>query len=363
MNFKKNNSRNSGFKRISSFCILFFTCFSLFALPGIKREIEDSSGEYVYYRDYSFERVAYVGFLFYDENTYQIRYYAPSDSEKKLPEKEISFYVTVDSESDYWNMTGEEVVSTIMPDTDDVTILNYLHDLLYEFSARRIKAGTVVSLDKNEISQDFVQFGGNVKIKFDNTVPVFNIKSIVDFENKSLFECCTTGKIYSSNDVSFNKFVGFTEQTTAKKTQKIKSKKIVKFAFNEKQEVSLDENWLQQTENSWTFGDESFLVLLELPHQYKDKNNDLCSLIRRMTESVDGMYSDFQNMVIVEEENGYKVTIDSCVIAKKNYIHSVYKFTKQDNSNVLVLSMSTYYDQYCKDKSYYDKIVKSYKTN
>ncbi len=351
------------FKKIVSFVLVGFSCLSVFALPGVKRVFEDANGEYVYYKDYSFERETYVGFLFYDESTYQIRYYAPADKKQKLPEKEISFYVTVNPESSFWDMTGERVISTILPDTDDVTILNYLHDLLYEFSARRIKAGEIVSFDKNVISQDFEQFGGNVKISFDNLIPIFNIKSILDFENKAQFECCATGRLSSSQDQSFNQFAGFDEKKKYSNGKKIKSKETNKYLFNTNQEITLDENWVQQMENSWTFGDDSFLVMAEFPKQFSDKKDNYCFMIRKLIESVDGLYSDFGNILISEENDGYKVTLDSFLLAKKSYIHSVYIFNKKEDGNVLYFSMSTYYDKYCQNKAYYDNIVKTYKIN
>ena len=40
------------------------------AFPGIQSYLKDESGQYVYYRDYTFPYEAYVGFLHYDEGTY-----------------------------------------------------------------------------------------------------------------------------------------------------------------------------------------------------------------------------------------------------------------------------------------------------
>ena len=44
-------------------------------------------------------------------------------------------------------------------------IQEYLHDLLYEFSARRIKAETIES-NSVVIDQDYAQFGGKTSITF-----------------------------------------------------------------------------------------------------------------------------------------------------------------------------------------------------
>ena len=177
-------------KTILSIITTILLTASVFALPGFTSFIPDSAGEYVYYRDTSFTRESYVGILMYDEATYQIRYIAPQDDTEKLPEKEIALLLTVDAKADFWNMTGEKIISTILPDTDDTEIVNYLHDLLYEFSARRIKAD-VVETDKLIIDQDYAQFGGNTSITFDARVPLFNIRTIADEKGNKVFDCVT----------------------------------------------------------------------------------------------------------------------------------------------------------------------------
>ena len=170
-----------------------------FALPGTTSFIPDSAGEYAYYQDTSFTRESYVGILTYDEATYQIRYFAPQDNEAILPEKEIAILLTVDPRADVWTMTGEKIISTILPDTDDTDIVNYLHDLLYEFSARRIKADAVED-SSLQLDQDYAQFGGNVTITFDARVPVFNIRKITDEKGNAVLDCVTIGTIKSSED-------------------------------------------------------------------------------------------------------------------------------------------------------------------
>src|SRR5574344_1815344 len=104
-------------------CASFCTAF---ALPGVKAYIPDSSGEYVYYRDYSFERESYAGFLYYDDGTYGARYFAPMDREKQLPDKSVEILFSIDPKADSVKMTGERILSTLTPDDDD--IVNYLHD-------------------------------------------------------------------------------------------------------------------------------------------------------------------------------------------------------------------------------------------
>ncbi len=122
-------------KLLSSFFI-FILCAGLFSMPVFESYIPDTSGEFVYYQDKSFERISYVGILYYDDETFQVRYYAPKDEAKFLPEKEINLLISVNPEADHWDMTGERILTSISPDpaSDDAQIVNYLHDLFYEFS-------------------------------------------------------------------------------------------------------------------------------------------------------------------------------------------------------------------------------------
>ena len=195
-----------------------------FALPGFTSFIPDSAGEYVYYRDSSFTRESYIGILGYDDATIQIRYFAPQDDEAMLPSKEIAILMTVDPKSDFWNMTGERIVSTILPDTDDTDIVNYLHDLLYEFSARRISEVAVES-DNQVVDQDYAQFGGKVAITFDARIPLFNIRTITDENGTKVFDCVTIGTIKSSTDNTFELFEGVSTQKPEVQKETKKSSK------------------------------------------------------------------------------------------------------------------------------------------
>ena len=84
------------------------------------------------------------------------------------------------------DMTGEMIMTEVDPNSeDDVDILNYLHDIIYEFSSRRIKADPVEA-EAFSISQDYEQFGGKVSVCFDSLIPLFNIKSITQEENRRI---------------------------------------------------------------------------------------------------------------------------------------------------------------------------------
>ena len=130
-----------------------FAAANLFALPGAQKSVPDASGEYVYYRDSSFNRESYIGFLYYDDSTYEARYYAPAT--EALAEKNIDMLFSVAQKNGRMELTGERFV--IPPQQDDVAIVNYIHDLLYELSGRRSKLLEPPLVDYEKAAAPFMQ--------------------------------------------------------------------------------------------------------------------------------------------------------------------------------------------------------------
>ena len=331
------------------------------ALPGFTSFIPDAAGEYVYYHDSSFTRESYIGILCYDEATLQIRYFAPQDDNAKLPSKEIAILISVDPKSDYWNMTGENIISTILPDTDDTDLVNYLHDLLYEFSSRRISAGSVES-DKVILDQDFSQFGGKVSLTFDARIPLFNIRTITDAKGTKVFDCVSIGTIKSSEDKSFDEFNGVAapKPEVTKENKKASKAKICKF---EKRQVTLDEEWEQKMENFWTLGNESLVTMSALPKVSDNKVLNDLYVQRKLLESTEGSYTDFQNCEITytQAKDSYKIINTSYFPESNINVYVTKILTRNSEGGFDYFSISTYQTAYLKSPSYFDKIVKSYK--
>ena len=348
-------------KTLLSIAALFCITFSLSALPGFTSFIPDSAGEYVYYRDNSFTRESYIGILMYDESSFQIRYIAPQNDNDKLPAKEIALLFTINQKSDFWDMTGEKIISTILPDTDDTDIVNYLHDLLYEFSARRIKAEKIES-DKIIITEDFAQFGGKVSITYDARIPLFNIRTITDEKGQKTFDCVTIGTIKSSEDKSFSDFAGLSHNTPSIKKENHKSVKSKTYSF-ENHSVTLDENWEQKMENFWTLKNDSLVTMSELPKVSENKKLNDLFVIRKLLESAEGSYLDYQNSEITYQssKDSWKIVSTSYFPENKVTVYITKLLTRNKNGGFDYFSISTYQKEYLKTPAYFDKIVKSYK--
>ncbi len=369
------------------FFLTLIECAPLFALPAVSRQIEDASGEYVFYRDNSFTRESYIGFLYYDESTYEARYFAPqskTDSGEILPAKNLQILFSVNSAASHFELTGERFVTP--PLEEDTQIINYIHDLLYDLAARRIKLGALDFTDYSKSKVDFLsegkivhdnyeQFGGNVTMIFDSIVPIFNLKKIVDYAGNDVFVICTVGRISSSQDKSFSEFVppsamkNFGEKNSDKK---IKGAKLTQIEYaaqlNEKQkfhqEVSADKNWQTQNENMWTLGDNAFIFLsgIAFPKEIAQKGSDFVTaqILRRYTASNGYAYSDWSALGIFFDGEKIKISASTYNPKTGRNLIDIKTFGRAAENFYGCFSFTAFTDGYKKNRGYYDKIVKSY---
>ena len=352
-------------KLLLTLTILLCGVAAAFALPGFTPFIPDTAGEYVYYRDYSFARESYVGILNYDDTSYQIRYYAPASRELAAAEKDISILFSVNPDSDFMDMTGEKIISDIDPNSeDDVDVLNYLHDILYEFSARRIKLFELADKPVNS-TQEYDQFGGKVTITFDSLIPLFNIKTIKLADGTVVFSCITFGRIINSEDKSFENFMGIipAEPYHAPTKTKIKGKS-KKFKTADGQTITLDTNWEQAMENCWVLGDEAFLTIASVPVYFEDEAINNTFVLRRITESTGGSYIDFEHIELNVDNKKHltKIIAQSTQPETESVVYIIKELTTDPSKELnSYISLAAYEYSYLEKSSYYTKLLKSFK--
>lgn len=341
---------------IFSFNLIFI---SLWSMPGFESYFPDASGEYVYYQDNTFLRESYLGILYYNESTLQVRYYSPADTKKKLPENDISILFSINPDSPHWEMTGERILSTITPNSDDVTIVNYLHDMLYEFSAHRILVNNLNDRDI-EIPQEFPQFGGNVLINYDCTIPIFNIKEIKSLDGQTKLKICTTGRLIDNSDHSFDEFKGFPIETYKKGRKHYKKSEPVEYVFNN-QSILLDERWQNPMDNFWTLDNDSIISMGTLPPVNKDKKIAENFLLRKMIQSTESSFVNFDTLEIDSTNKG--ITIKSEIYQPntgKTVINYKFLTYKDDSDYIDFFSIATFKQPWLDNIKYYEEIIESY---
>lgn len=347
-------------KIILSLFITAICVSSVFSLPGVKSYIPDSSGEYVYYKDKSFNRTSYIGFLFYDESTYAVRYFAPEDTKKSLLEKNIVLYFSVNPNNPQLEFTGEKITGVIKE--EDAEIVNYLHDIFYEFVSRRQKLLADISKENVVQTQDFNQFGGDVKIKFNRYVPIFNIESISAIDNTPLFSVETIGLLTSSDDTSFANYSGVEGLPKDKKKNPKKYGKAKKIEYTfEGQKLALDEEWKQSMENLWLLGDDAVLTVteFEFPENKTEINKEI--FIRKLIQGTTMSYALWNFKSIVEKDN--KVTVMNVYFQPEteNVTRDYKILIFSGKGKVSLLSLTIFDSVYQKNKKYFDSILLNYK--
>lgn len=357
--------------------ILLFTTINLFGMPGFKSYIDDTPGEFVYYKDNSFKRESYIGILMYDQSTFQIKYYAPADSKKGLKETNIAIAVTIDPSSPYWNMTGEKIITPITETEENLNILNYLHDFLYEMSSRRIKLSQDVSPESTDYKyvakfalsgikskQTFDQFGGKVEIVYDPLIPFFNVKTISNSSKENVLECITFGIIKSGDDKTFDNFTGINPKQIKKNSLNVNKKAETKPISNQLYKLSLDSNWTIDQENGFfMLGESAFLNITGLKFDNSQKYNSTkysFFTARKTLYSTDNQYTDITNLNW-ECENKF---------AKIKFSYSTYVPSDKDNFKTIkvisnnqeytgLVSFATFMNCYNSNKEYFEKVINS----
>ena len=340
-----------------------------FAIPGVKAYAPDMSGEYVYYKDSSFKRESIIGFICYDEGTYGARCFTEVDIENQLPEKDITIYFSVDPTKDKLELTGERIVGST-GSNEDTDIVNYLHDLVYEFAERRQKV-TIESAKPVRKSDDFPQFGGSVTMVYNPLVPVFNVESIITQDGTAIMEVQTIGALSASGDQSFTTFRGL-EAASKDKNRKFKKKSLAKkqTATYETQSIEIDDMWTQNMENVWFLGDTALLMLNDTPvpemfddtEEHKGQFREI--LVRNMSESKDGSFAVWKNRTIETSADGKTTTLMNtfCQLESGDVTRD-FKVLTDLGGTYAILSLTVFDSVYQKNKAYFKKILSSYTTS
>ena len=368
-------------KIFSSFIFVFIISNFIFALPGFKPYLKDVSGDFVFYKDYTFKRESYVGFLMYDEGTYCARYFAPKNEEK--PAKDVKILFTVNTDKDFMELTGEKIISGRQ--ADDTEVINYLHDMIYELNARRIKAGSVTSKDVKFsdddvpflrqgkiVADEFMQFGGDVKVVYDYVVPLFNVKAVYDYSGDAKFEVATIGRLTSSDDNSFDDFAGFAElenfgkdkkkKSVAAKKIKVSKKDVVINKTEDGQVVALDSGWTRSMDNLWMRGNDAVISAIKVSKDFGAENElqaDLGFILKQFLINASGVYRDWKSLFVDFDDEDIK--FQSLVYQPGKVTRNFIIIESEDEADdCAIMTLSVFENVYKKNSKYFNEILDSY---
>lgn len=344
-------------RKFIAFLILNSSFLILHALPGFPAYIQELPGQYVYYEDKTFQRKSYFGLLQFDEKTFAARYYAPFDSKEKKPETDVEIYFTIDPKADHMELTGEKIMSGFTP--EEAEIINYLHDMIYELSARRKKIGAL-SENKRIVRNDehFGQFGGFVTVEYDAIVPLFNLKQVFSDESNPELFVVTAGQLTSATDKSFEQFKGFPEkmQDISHSAPKMKKLSPVTYKIEDGKDISLDSSWSQTMDNVFMQGDAALISINSIPYAPVD------FLIRQLLLSTGDSYLNW-NQTETTENNGNVSIIGIYYQPSTKNVSKNYKTAEKKESKYDFFTMTIYNSIFEKNRKYYLNIWNNIKNS
>ncbi len=374
-------NKNAAKKILFAAAFALFAALEPFALPGVEVDIPDASGEYVYYRDYSFNRESYIGFLCYDEQTYEARWFAPAT--ETLAEKNIDILFSVAQKNGRLDLTGERFVAP--PSQEDVEVVNYIHDLIYELSGRRAKLQKSLLVDyaKSKVpfmqagiaqADSYEQFGGPVQMLYDAAIPIFNLKKIVDYTGRDVFVVVTIGAIENNKDKTFAEFVPptFAEKTFArreprqfKSAQKESLSLRVEIGKDDSlvQSVQADKNWSLAGQSLWTLGDSAIVSMqtMGLPQDAAlGQPKTGARFLRFFASSKNGAYCDWSALDIHAGASMVKISSRTYNPKTQKTITDIKTVRAAAQNLCGCLSLAVYTGDYQANRGYFDKIAKSY---
>ena len=349
-------------KKLIFLLSVLFESFLAFSLPGIVSSVPDFSGQYVYYRDFTFERESYIGILYYDDSTYALRYYAPALAEKKSlePEKNIHILFTINPENQNFERTGERILSAITP--DDTFLVNYVESFFDEMTKHRQDAGIIES--KMQDYQDYAQFGGKVMLYFDPLIPIYNLEKIISVDKKPVLQIVTAGQLVSSEDKSFENFKGIAAKFkdtnhTFKKDKKAKAV-VVSYKENENSvelKAKLDSSWNAAAENFYTLGNVAVFTVSQVT---SPTEGNLEILNRRLVLGTETVYPNWQNQKIEKKKKGTLYTQISYHSEADSYTYD-FKFVREiDSKTIGLYTLTVFAGAYTSDKKYFNSILASF---
>lgn len=344
-----------------AFTVFCFFAASAFAIPGITDYMPTESGQYVYYRDYSFSKETYIGFLFYNDLTLQVRYFSPYAD---IGSTSIELLVSLNKEKNALELSGEKIISQTTE--ADVDVMNYLHTLLYEFSSHRKSQNSKNFAQSVKTKEDFYQFGGIVSIVYDYYIPVFNIKSITDSDGKLLFDAVKIGQIFDSSDNSFSTYSGHHISEAPEKVSYELNKKAKKGKINYSSlTAQLDAQWTQTTENIWTLGDAAILIVDTINFEgtpFADTKYTAEEYLTRMLLVTDSDTEiDFSQLKITKAKKTTRIDTVSYVPATNTKTHNCKYLIKVDDTTFKIVSLTAFENIYTENESYFNKIISSIK--
>lgn len=356
---------------VAVFAIVLFSAFPLAAQTGAgsKASVAGAfapypagiSGDYVVYRDWSWEKPTWIGFLFYDDSTWGAFIKTPATG------SDVRLLFSTETLDGELVLTGQNIVSKITQ--EDVLAVNYLMKLLPVLYAWRNGPDSADAVTVKEsgrsgllppiatLASSDEMFGGAVNVTFAPEVPVFSIRSLSRTASRRVMTLERTGRVQSSD----TEFFSFVTASDAKPgvALSLDAKRMTEKRAVDGITLSLDGQWTMYADNTFFLGNAAALIVdtLDLSLMQIPRENLALSLVGMFSLSsaeswvipsslaVEGTATRFTitNLIHDSKRGSLNRDIKTCIVSA-------------DGKTCTVISLSMSESAYQANKAYFSSL-------
>lgn len=332
-------------------CVCIIMPQLLFAAPKPVTESAQGtfSGDYVIYRDYSWKTPTWIGFLYYNDETYGAFIHTP---EKKST---ISILFSGKAEGTTLNLTGQQIISPITQ--DDTFAVNYLMTLLPKlYELRTFPRPKNEIFGTSTVRTQIEEFGGTVDLQFQSFIPIFHLAAMTGAKKEAILELTEIGSIQGNGESAF---YGYSpaEPKTGANTFKLDKKAQQETVTVSEIALNLDSQWKKIADNSFLCGDTAFLTVSSIGLPPPGAGNSLTEteqLIRLLIGSSPYAKILLPYTVITGSPEQFTVTQSVYDVESKKVNKDIKHCVKNKNGTMTVVSLTVESAAYHAERAYFD---------
>lgn len=309
------------------------------------------SGDYVIYRDYSWKAPTWIGFLYYNDETYGA-FIRTDDPENP---RTVSILFSGNIEKGKLSLTGQQIISSITP--DDTFGVNYLMTLLPKlYELKTFPRDAKIVFGTTTVRKQMEEFGGAVTLDFQSFVPLFHLKTITGAKKETILELTEIGSINGNGE---SVFYGY---SPAKPKQGTNTFILDKSAKKETITVSdvplhLDSQWKKIADNSFLCGNTAFLTVstVNLP---ADKSGNTLSvpeqLLRWLSSSSPFAKTLLPYTTIQGTQTAFTLTQSIYDVESKQVSKDIKRCIKNKEGSFTIISLTVNSHAYSAEQVYFN---------
>lgn len=339
-------------------CMVLLSPVFLFAThkPTTESTYGTFSGDYVIYRDYSWKEPTWIGFLYYNDETYGA-FIRTGTHEKG---RTLSLLFSGKTEKRQFVLTGQKIMTPITP--DDTVKVNYLMTVLPKLYERKTFPAAEKALFGEATVQGHIEeFGGAVQLGFRSFIPLFHLHTLKNTKTGTILELAEIGSIKGSGE---SLFYSYTPEEP-KQTKNLfflnkNAKKETVYVANIP--LHLDSQWKKIADNSFLCGNTAFLTITTVTIPVVKDINPLSAqeqLLRFFTASSPYAKALSSYTTITGTKEVFTVEQYIYDTKTKKTSKDIKQCIKNKDSSITVISLTVDSAAYNAEKVYFDSIAAS----